>query len=286
MADNTIPWNPWAVDQEGGGNTATPGLGGAWSWLDQNQNGKEAKRLVIDWGNMQLNGKGGTNYILVKRKTGLESMDATTFMAGVMNGKPEKIRQYQQALKDAGYLAPGYAVTGNPMDADNAFMAAMLKAANQASVQTLMQYSDLVATGKKGEPLDFLSQLKNIKGNAGASENRVSTSTSIMNFSEGETRALLEGFYADALGRRPTDDEIAKFQKRINTKAKTNASSSTTVYTSAGSTTTDKEGFTQADAELMARQQAESKPGARGFMASTKYMDVLLGSIRGKANQV
>jgi len=278
-------WNPWAVDGTGGG-TATPatGLGGAWSWLDENQQGDEDKKLVIDWANMQLNGKGGDNKILVRGDAGLQAMSATRFMAGIMNAKPEDIRRYQQALKDSGYLPDTYIVSGNAMDSDNAFVSGMLKAANQISVQNLTRYTDLVNTGKKGEPLDFYSQLKTLEGTGGG--NQVSTNTSAMNFTEGETRALLEGFYGEALGRRPNEDEIAKFQKRINAKAKANPNISTTTYTSGGSQSSDKEGFTAADAENMARNAAENKPGAHGFIASTKYMDAFLGSLRGKVNQL
>lgn len=279
-------WNPWLTDGDGGtgsNDTSVTTLGGAWSWLDKNQSSDA--NLEIDDINWQLNGTGGANYILGYNSNGvLRGVKSEDFISNMARASKEDIARYQQALKDAGFLPATFAVTGNFMDPDNAFATQLKRAANQVSVQNLMLYQELVASGKKGKPLDFFSQLKSLKGTEG--NKQVNTNTSVMNFSEGETRALLEDFYAEALGRRPNEDEVAKFQKRINAKAKSNASVSTTVYTSGGSTTTDKEGFTQADAQLMARKSAENKPGASGFLASTKYMDVFLSSLRGKASQI
>lgn len=290
MASNSTylnnSWNPWAVDGAGGSDdTTAPSLPGeAWSWLAKNQSGPEGTKIIADWENQQLVGKGGAVKILGWKDGVLKAVSQTEFMQGIMTAKPAQVKKYQQILKQAGYLPNNYVANGNPMDPQGQFQAAMLRAAGQVSLQNFIRYNDLTASGKKGEPYQFDNQLKTLIGaNAGQ---QVNTNTSVMNFSEGETRALLEDFYAEALGRRPSDDEVAKFQKRINAKAKNNASVSTTIYTSGGSTTTDKEGFTQADAQLMARKSAESKPGASGFIASTKYMDAFLGALRGKASQI
>ena len=96
-----------------------------------------------------------------------------------------------------------------------------------------------------------------------------SVSKSFTSFTEAESRGILENFYAEALGRRPSDAEVKKFSKTINNAAKAAPSTSTTTYGTNTTATTQKEGYTQADAELEARTLAESQPESNAFLTST-----------------
>jgi hypothetical protein len=97
---------------------------------------------------------------------------------------------------------------------------------------------------------------------------------------------VLENFYAEAVGRRPSDKEVKAFKGAVDREAakKPTTSTSRTTYDLEGNARTSsssKDGFAQADAELLGRDQAESDPRANAFLTSTKYFDAFVGALRG-----
>lgn len=108
------------------------------------------------------------------------------------------------------------------------------------------------------------------------------TQVSYTSFSKEESAAILEGFYTQALGRRPDEEEINKFHKELTAAA--NKKPTVTTQTVSGTTQTSrtKSGFGQTEAELMAREQAESTRGASGYLMSTKYYDAFIEALESR----
>lgn len=183
-------------------------------------------------------------------------------------------KKLQEDLKKAGYLAPDYIANGL-LDTNEAFLDAAMNLARTVSSENyaIAQDPDALKAGRKPVSTDDYIALMS-KSQSGYS--RVSTQKSITSFSDADSRGLLESFYGDALGRRPTDLEVSKFKKAINLAAKSNPDVTTTVAGTLGSSSTSKNGYSAADAQLSARKMAESEVGAAGYTSSTKYMDTFM----------
>lgn len=191
-------------------------------------------------------------------------------------------KEWQVLLKKAGFLSSDFFANGQ-LDPGGEFLNAIGLAASMVSYENFTAFN---ANGGAAKPMTLAEGINNFIKSGGAKE-KVSTHTSVMSFTEGESRATLEKFYADALGRRPSDVEVAKFRAAVNSQAKANADVTTTTTMLGGNTrSVSKEGYSQADAEILARDTSEAQPGAKGFISSTKYMDAFLGSLGGKVGRI
>ena len=174
---------------------------------------------------------------------------------------------------------PGFKVSANRASGD--LESAALFIANQNTKANLAMLQASQQSGQTFKPISFEDTLTEAAtGGGGTATTRQVSYASV---SREESAAILEGFYAEALGRRPNEDEVNKFYKQLQAAA--NKKPTVTTQTTTGQTTTSRTqaGFTQSDAELMARETAESTRGASGYLMSTKYFDAFLNAIESRA---
>lgn len=172
------------------------------------------------------------------------------------------------------------------MKANPSLVQRYISEANKASVNnvaTILAQQNGSIKSFSQRPLNPIEQAQiSIKtGDIAGGGTRTSRSVSVAQFSAGDAQAILEQFYADTLGRRPKKSEVKKFNDLINKQAKKQPSVSTTTYGADGSSTTMSggAGYSQADAQMAARQMAESDPEASAFLTSTRYMDAFMNAI-------
>lgn len=230
----------------------------------------------------------GTNWLVLADDSGKITKDSVaneTAWRQTFSAMPAKeVLKYQDLLRKSGYLGSDYATTGY---ADSEFLDAIIVASRDVSFRNLstFQAGGDLSTQK---PWDLLSYLQN-RSNIGADSRKrssTSTSTNYFEFNDAQARSMLESFYAEAIGRRPSDKEVSLFRRAVETEAKKNPSISTsrTTYDFEGNSSTSstsKQGYTAADAELAARTTAEEDPRANAFLTSTKYFDAFLSALRG-----
>lgn len=181
----------------------------------------------------------------------------------------------QRRLKSLGYNIKEVNGGTNPADK---FEDVVVDAATKYTEQLIGQYTFAKSQGAKFTPFTFNDYLSSSA--AGGGEGGTSRNINVASFSDNESRAILEDFYAQAVGRRPSDDEVKKFNAAINKASKARPTVTTTVTSGTGnSTTTSKQGFSQVDAQMMARQEAEAQVGSTGFRNSTVYYDAFLRAI-------
>jgi hypothetical protein len=143
------------------------------------------------------------------------------------------------------------------------------------------------------KPVTLNSYLNDLAKGFKKRNTQTDTATDIDYFSisKGDAAVLLEDFYAEAVGRRPTAKEVDAFKNAVGKAAKKDPTKSVTNTTAVtgldgntnrSSSTTSEEGFGVNDARMLGREQAESDPYAKGFLTSTKYFDVLVRSLRGE----
>lgn len=197
-------------------------------------------------------------------------------VGAVSNWNPEVTRQAEKAL--------GLTPTGIP--GNEKLIQRYLQEANKASAENMAKYvafsSGLIKEFDQ-KPLGVFEQAQiSIKTGTVSTGPRSSRSVSVTQFSAGQASAILEEFYNATLGRRPTAKEVKKFTSVINAQAKKQPSVSTTSYDASGNSTTvsgAQAGYTQADAQVAARQMAEADPEAAAFLNSTRYLDAFMNAI-------
>lgn len=211
--------------------------------------------------------------VLPSEKTG--KFDSTQFQS--MESAAALIRSFGSSQIKQLQKQFGMPVDGQMSDT---FVKTYLEYANRASVQNFslarMQASGISSIGTtRPFTLGSIAQ-------ANPFVPTVSRSVSVKQFSEGEARGILEEFYAEAVGRRPSDKEVKSFLGKINAAAKAKPTTSTTTYGIDGGSTTVSggAGYSSADAQIAARKQAEADPEASSFLASTKYMDAFMDAIK------
>lgn len=264
----------------------------AWAWLVQNQSGytkgrkDTAKYFVTDTGYSVT--KEGIPALIIPDANGNITKDSWIpeyqFVQNMMSMPVASRKVLQQKLKSAGFLGKDFNANGM-LDPDGAFIQQALMAQRTASAQNLAIAKDPEAYGATA-PLDIDTYLNKMIKSGESGYSSTSVSKSFTSFTEAESRGILENFYAEALGRRPSDAEVKKFSKTINNAAKAAPSTSTTTYGTNTTATTQKEGYTQADAELEARTLAESQPESNAFLTSTKYMDAFMSVLGGRVSGV
>ncbi len=262
---------------------------GQWGWFARIQLSKpEEPKYSLDVEGVVRGRSGVEHFILADPATGElapgRAKDAQAWRMDYGNLNVTDVPKFTQLLIKAGYLPADYKATKNPT---SAFVQAMMDASREVSAMNIARFGD--GSAIVGKPLTLQQGLNIIAGGGGKDGGAGSstyTSLSYTSFSDAEARGILENFYADALGRRPNNKEVAKFKNVINAAAKKRPSVSTTVSSGNTSTNTSNEGYSQADAELTAREMAEAKPGANAFITSTKFMDTFLGILGGKIGRI
>jgi len=261
---------------------------GRWGYLAQVMSGPDTAPKF--WTNLsgETMREQGQFFILADAKsksiTDTSIQEISSFLVNISNPVATDILNFSNRLKRAGYLPSNYKVSNV---ATPEYRDAMLAAAKDIS---FMNFSNFAGSKKPaGNPYSLESGLKYIAkiGGAGAAASGTTTAVSktFTSFSEAEARGILESFYASALGRRPTDKEVNKFKTVINSEAAKRPGITSTTYGTGGSSSRTTDGYSQADAELRAREMAESKPGANAFITSTKYMDTFLSLLEGKVGR-
>jgi hypothetical protein len=166
--------------------------------------------------------------------------------------KKEDRKKLQEAFKKAGLLPSNYNANGE-LDRDSAFEIAFLTAhryANQVNYNRLVNSQPLVGI------LDAISEYKTDEDSKGPT---VSKSISEFAISDGQAEALLEEFYTEAIGMRPTKKDINKFKEIVQKKGAAKPRTTQTTTTADGLTSTTKvleEGFGAAEASSLARRRA------------------------------
>lgn len=261
---------------------------GRWGYLAQVMGGAETAPKFWTTSNGETMREQGQFFILADPKTksitDKSVQEISSFLVNISNPNSTNIIAFSNLLKRADYLPANYKVSNV---ATPEYRTAMLAAAKDIS---FMNFSNFAGSEKPaGNPYSLQSGLKHIAkiGGAGAAASGTTTSVSktFTSFSEAEARGILESFYASALGRRPTDKEVNKFRTVINSEAAKRPGVTSTTYGTGGSSSRTTDGYSQADAELQAREMAESKPGANAFITSTKYMDTFLSLLEGKVGR-
>lgn len=158
-----------------------------------------------------------------------------------------------------------------------------VEAATQLSIENYRN-AIRVAESKTGtiaeSPYSFDVYAKMLKAATGGGGGGTSRTRTVTNFDAADAEIILNNYYTDTLGRSATASEIKKFQDVINRQAKSRPSVTTTSTSGTTSTVTSQAGFSTEDAQLLAQKQAYAAPGATGFLAATKYMDVINDMIR------
>lgn len=134
------------------------------------------------------------------------------------------------------------------------------------------------ATGKIPEMPYSIESFGSISGSSGGGG--VSRTVSTSSFDAADAEILLNEYYQKTLGRNATAAEIGSFKDTINKRAKARPQVTTTSTSGGTSNVSTTPGFTESDAQLLARKQAYAAPGATGFLAATQYMDVINNMIR------
>lgn len=183
-------------------------------------------------------------------------------------------KKLQEEFKRAKLLPSNYNANGE-LDRDNAFENAFLAAhayANQVNYNRLVNGQPLVGI------IDAVKQYKKEEEGTGPQVSRGITEFSL---SDAEAAGVLEEFYTQALGVRPQAKDIEKFKEIVrNRAAKKPTITQTTTTTDGGITTTSsktvEEGFGLAEAQRLARRQAEARPEFAPYQMATNFYDAVL----------
>ena len=221
----------------------------------------------------------GSDGRMPPHKQGYSTAGALGMQVLAFAKNPNVVKQWQKALN-----LPATGVV------DNELVTRYVAIGNEASARNYA-YADQARRGlldlSKVKPYTILSLMKelgpsgvaNVVGGGGRSGGGTSVSKSYQTYSRNDARALLEQYYGETLGRRPTAKEVKKFHAVLSNAAKKNPNVTKTTYSGSNSSSVSSGGFSQADASMLARQQAEEDPGAANFLNSTKYLDMFMSAI-------
>lgn len=188
-------------------------------------------------------------------------------------GKNDR-KKLQEEFKKLKLLPSNYNANGQ-LDRDGAFENAFLQAhayANRVNFQRLQNQ----------EPILGLSDaIKEYGDEEGLTGPQVSRSISEFALSEGQAEGLLEEFYTKALGVRPSKKDVQQFKEIVQRRAGKKPRVTETTTTEDGGTSVSRTkvidtGFGAAEAELLARRQAEARPEFAPYQMATTFYDALL----------
>lgn len=238
-----------------------------------------ADPMAWDTNNETLfNQDGQASYILV-RNGRAEVVSQAQYRAGLNTASIEERKRDQQFMKQfwgSRYKGP----TDGSLDPSGTFQNAMEQYAAYSTKRNYYQFAAGQGDPVKFKPLDDKA-LVGMSGGAGGM-GAVSTQRTVtyQDFTDDEASAILEDFYRDALGRRPNKKESQKFAELLRKRAAEKPSVVTS--TSGGGTTTVREqaGFGTTDAQMLARQQAEARPGFKPYQLGTKAFDGFMAALQ------
>lgn len=157
------------------------------------------------------------------------------------------------------------------------FLSAMAGVAASASEKNYYRREN------KQKLLTLDDEINNLLEEGEDKTSRTATSKDFFSLSSGDAEQILEVFFKEAIGRRPNQREINKFISVAKKRAESQPRVTQTV-TSPDQLTTEnrvtQEGFGQAEAELLARQQAEARPEFAPYQMATNFYDALLAAAR------
>ena len=189
----------------------------------------------------------------------------------------EERRQNQLFMKKfwgLGYNGP----TDGSLDPNNAFQKAM---EDYADFSTKQNYYRFVAA-QSGTPGDFnpLDDTKLLAQSASAGGvGYTQTTIRYEDFTDAEARGILEDYYQDAIGRRPTKKEAQKFAELLRRKAAEKPTRTVQTRTETTDVIRSTGGFSEVDARLMAREQAEARPESQAYRMETAVFDSFLEAL-------
>jgi hypothetical protein len=180
-------------------------------------------------------------------------------------------KKMQEEFKKLNLLPKNYNANGE-LDRDGAFEQAFLNAHTFAN---RVNYNNLV----NNQPILGLSDaIKQYKSEESGGPT-VSRTISEFSLSDGQAEGLLEEFYTRALGVRPTQQDINQFKEIVQRRAGKKPRVTETTTAADGSTVTTRvadTGFGAAEAEILARRQAEARPEFAPYQMATTFYDAIL----------
>lgn len=192
--------------------------------------------------------------------------------------KPDEVIAYKQKLKE---IFPEFA--NEPMNGDVSplFLDAMATVAGSTSELNYYRRDNQQSLFTLEQGLDYL--INREQGKTG----RTTTSKQYFSMSDADARLLLEDYFGEAVGRRPTKEEVEKFTSIVKKRAGKRPRVEQTI-TSADTLSSEsrvlEEGFGVADAQLAARRQAEAGPEFEAYRLASSYYPALLRAIGSPVN--
>lgn len=143
---------------------------------------------------------------------------------------------------------------------------------------------------RKVTPWDVLDLYKSEAKAAGTYQNldgnqtRTTVNRSVSDITEGEAWSLLQDQLSRMLGRDPSDQEVRDFTYRMNQLAAANPAISKTITKykdgeAVSSSTKTSGGFTAADAQMGAYEDAQSDPEYAEYQSATTYFNAALSAL-------
>jgi hypothetical protein len=186
------------------------------------------------------------------------------------------LRQFKKNLLYLGSYPEGTSLSiKDPNNTDIEIMTSLMSQANIAGTTWEQQMKNAI-DGKAIYDAKVAAA-----GGGGGGGGGTNTQITYNQTSIAQARALLISVLTDAIGRYPTQDEVVKFLKILNSAE--SKSPVTTVSTSSGDATTTRVSQTSVDPERLAQQFAEDIGGGAPAQANSadRYMAALAGSLGG-----
>ena len=203
----------------------------------------------------------------------------------IQNMTRDEQKSMQKAFKAAGLYEPDDLIEYGVMGVkDQKLLQDVMGFANQ---QGLTVKQALVVIKKNH---DRLEAQKNAAGGGGGGSGQITRQVQISydETSMAEGRGILANVLAGALGRPPTDRELAQYMARLNRAEGKSPTRTVTNYVRSGSsqTTTSRTNPSDVDPEAMAREFAMEINGGEEFfdMQANSYLDSLMQSLIGAQN--
>lgn len=225
--------------------------------------------------------------------TGAASADKVYMGGGMMTGHPTTRTVESRTLSKVDAQRSWYLMS----DAERAALGTRLYRAgivadpnNYKQVQSAWQYAveeaaEAYAAGRQRmTPWDVIGMMAGTSGAAAGPKTTSYSSTSVNIPTKQDAAAAVRSIFQDAIGRDPTDGEIARYSSVIFGAAKANPTrTNTTTTTDASgnstSSSTTSGGMTAAGYQEMLENKVRQDPEYGAYQAATTYMNALMDAI-------
>lgn len=188
--------------------------------------------------------------------------------------KPQDVIGLKEKIKD---LVPDL-LSGDPMDGEvsPAFLDAMVTLAARISERNYYRIQNKQSIFTTDQGINYLLEQKKKE------KPKVETEKSFFSISNAEAQGLLEDYFVNALGRRPTQDEVKQFTSTVRKRAERKPQ---VVQKTTGVDGLNREtrvidpGFGVAETNMTARRQAEAGPEFETYRLATSYYPALLRAL-------